>query len=420
MGGYYGAEKTNTLFTFRYSKGVKEKRGKNSEIAPCIKEIGMNNSIRVGNLFGIPLYVNPSWFLVLGLVTLTYGNGLAAQFPMLPGVSAWGLGLITALLLFSSVLAHELGHSFVALRQGIAVKSITLFLFGGFANLDKESKTPAGAFWVAIAGPLVSLLLFGLATAIGFGTGISGPLGTILNVLASVNLALALFNLIPGLPLDGGNILKAIVWKITGNPYQGITFASRVGQILGWIAIASGLLPLIALGSTANVWNILIGWFVLQNAGRSAQYAAVQNQLTGLTAADAVSPQSPVVFENLSLRELADQQILNSRQWRKFLVTNAAGQLTGAIAIDALQTIPKDLWAETPVRQLVQPIASSMIVQSNQPLSEVVNLLETQQLPVLSVVESNGVLLGLLEKAAIVNLLQNGNLLQSRVQVNPA
>jgi Zn-dependent protease len=199
----------------------------------------MNGNIRVGNLFGIPFYVNPSWFLVLGLVTLTYGNGLAAQFSSLTGVVPFVLGLATALLLFASVVAHELGHSFVALRQGIKVHSITLFLFGGLASLEKESETPAGAFWVAIAGPLVSFLIFGIATLLGGSLQLTGPIGAILGLLAYVNLTLGIFNLIPGLPLDGGNILKAAVWKITGNPYKGVKFASRVGQAFGWVSCLS-------------------------------------------------------------------------------------------------------------------------------------------------------------------------------------
>ncbi len=277
----------------------------------------MNDTIRVGNLFGIPFYIHPSWFLVLGLVTWSYSNALAAQFPQLGGGAALLLGLLTALLLFSSVIAHELGHSFVAIRQGINVKSITLFIFGGLANLEKESETPAQAFAVAIAGPLVSLALFVLLTAVGLGSGISGPSAAILGVVASVNLALALFNLIPGLPLDGGNILKSIVWKITGNPYKGITFAGRVGQIFGWLAIASGLLPLLLFGSFANFWNLLIGFFLLQNAGNAAQFAKVQEQLTGLTAADAVTPDSPIVSANLTLRKFADELLGNEQKWRR-------------------------------------------------------------------------------------------------------
>ncbi|WP_026734243.1 site-2 protease family protein [Fischerella sp. PCC 9605] len=374
----------------------------------------MNGTIRVGNLFGIPFYIHPSWFFVLGLVTWSYSNGLAAQFPQLGGGLALLLGLMTALLLFSSVVAHELGHSFVAIRQKIDVKSITLFIFGGLASLEKESETPAEAFWVAIAGPLVSLVLFGIFTAIGFATAASGPLAAILGLLAYINLALALFNLIPGLPLDGGNILKAAVWKITGNPYKGVVFASRVGQIFGWVAIASGLLPLLFFGSFANFWNLLIGFFLLQNAGNAAQFARVQEQLQGLTAADAVTVNSPVVSANLTLREFADEQILNGQNWRRFLVTDDSGQLLGAVNVNDMRSIPAVLWSETLVREIMQPIEVSSTVKSDQPLLEVVQLLEGQKLSALPVIRDNGALVGILEKAAIINLLQK------RVQTNPA
>lgn len=374
----------------------------------------MNGTIRVGNLFGIPFYIHPSWFLVLGLVAWSYSSGLAAQFPQLSGGLALLLGLITALSLFASVVAHELGHSFIAIRQGIDVKSITLFIFGGLASLEKESETPAEAFWVAIAGPLVSLLLCGIFTAIGVTTAASGPLAAILGVLAAVNLALALFNLIPGLPLDGGNILKALVWKITGNPYKGMTFAGRVGQIFGWVAIASGLLPLLLFGSFANFWNLLVGFFLLQNAGNAAQYARVQEQLTGLTAADAVTANSPIVSANLSLREFADEQIISAQDWRKFLVTDNEGQLVGAIAVNDLRTIPTTLWSETQVREVMRPIAQTTTVTSDRPLLEVVQLLEQQNLSALPVIRENGVLVGILEKAAIIQLLQR------KYQPNPA
>jgi Zn-dependent protease/CBS domain-containing protein len=366
----------------------------------------MNSTIRVGNLFGIPFYVHPSWFLVLGLVTWSYSSGLAAQFPQLGGGLPLVLGLMTALLLFGSVVAHELGHSFVAIRQGIDVKSITLFIFGGLASLEKESPTPGAAFWVAIAGPIVSLMLFATATTLGFATAASGLLAAILGLLASVNLTLALFNLIPGLPLDGGNILKAIVWKITGKSYKGVVVASRIGQIFGWLAIASGLIPLLLFGSFANFWNLLIGFFLLQNAGNAAQFARVQEKLTGLTAADVVTNDSPIVKANLSLREFADQRLLNAQEYRRFLVTDEQGQLLGAISVDDLRTIPNTLWAETQVIKVMKQIEQSTTVQSDQPLLEVVRLLETQKLSALTVIRENGLLVGILEKAAIINLLQ--------------
>ncbi|WP_392534107.1 site-2 protease family protein [Nostoc sp. C117] len=374
----------------------------------------MNGTIRVGNLFGIPFYIHPSWFLVLGLVTWSYSSGLGAQFPQLSAGLALLLGLMTALMLFASVVAHELGHSFVAIRQGIDVKSITLFIFGGLASLEKESKTPGEAFWVAIAGPLVSLLLFGALTAIGVTSSASGPLAAILAVLASVNLALALFNLIPGLPLDGGNILKAIVWKITGNPYKGVTFASRVGQIFGWVAVLSGILPLVLFGNFGNFWNLLIGFFLLQNAGNAAQFARVQEKLTGLTAEDAVTADSPVVSANLTLREFADERVVSGQNWNRFLVIDDDGQLVGAIGIDNLRSIPTVLWSETQIKEVMRPITESTTVQSDRPLLEVMQLLEEQKVTVLPVISKNGVLVGILEKAEIIRLLQ------SRTQLNPA
>ncbi len=374
----------------------------------------MNSSIRIGKLFGIPFYVNPSWFLVLGLVTWTYGSGLATAFPYLGNGLALLLGLITALMLFASVVAHELGHSFVAIRQGIDVKSITLFIFGGLASLEKESETPSEAFWVAIAGPLVSLMLWGIFETISMTTATSEVFSVILGAIASVNLALCLFNLIPGLPLDGGNILKAIVWKITGNPNKGVVFASRVGQVFGWVAIASGLLPLLLVGSFANFWNLLIGFFLLQNARNAAQVARVQEQLTGLTAADLVASHSPIVSGDLTLRELADEQIVSGQKWYRFLVTDNDGQLLGAISLDHFRSIPKQLWSETLTKEVMRPIAESSIVQANRPLLEVMQLIEKHKLSALTVIRDNGVLVGILEKTAILSLLQK------RMLSNPA
>ncbi|MBD1854884.1 MULTISPECIES: CBS domain-containing protein, partial [Leptolyngbya] len=190
-------------------------------------------------------------------------------------------------------------------------------------------------------------------------------------------------------------------------PYKGMKVAGRVGQLIGWLAIASGLLPLVVFGGGLNFWNILIGWFLLQNASQAAQYGVVLDRLAGLTASDAVSTNSPVVAASSTLREFADQRILDQRVWQKFLVTNAEGQLLGTLSIEDLKAIPSDLWSETLVQTLVKPLDPSLMVQSDRPLSEVATLLEERKLTALSVVQENNILVGLLEKTAIVNLLQN-------------
>lgn len=367
----------------------------------------MNNSIRVGNLFGIPFYINVSWFLVLALVTWNYGSGLAYGFQSLTGLMPWLLGLGAALLLFASVLAHELGHSFVAMSQGIGVRSITLFLFGGLAALERDSDSPSGAFWVAIAGPAVSLALFGLFTVANVALPLAGPLAAIVSLLAYVNLILASFNLIPGLPLDGGNVLKALVWKITGNPYKGIEFASRVGQFLGWTAIVLGVMAVLGLSQLGSIWTLLIGFFLLQNANRTAQFAEVQSKLDGLTAADAIVPDSPIVAQSATLRQFADQVLLSAGNgWQKFLVTDDTGRLVGLFQLEVLRDIPNDEWGHVQIHERMEVISNLETVESGKPLMDVVKLLEEKQLQSLVVTEANGLLLGLLEKGSIRDLLQ--------------
>jgi Zn-dependent protease len=368
----------------------------------------MNGNLRVGNLFGIPFYVNVSWFLVLSLVTWQYGSGLAASFPYLAGALPWVLGLGAALMLFASVLAHELGHSFAARKQGIGVNSITLFLFGGLASLEKESETPKGAFWVAIAGPLVSFALFGLFSIAGLILPLSGPIAGIVGLLAYINLALGAFNLIPGMPLDGGNVLKAIVWKITGQPHKGLVFASRMGQVIGWSAIALGAASIVGLSPVGSIWTLLIGLFMLQNANRTAQFGEVQGRLTGLTAADAMAQDSPVIEANRSLREFADNALLAAPSaWRKFLVADETGLLVGTVLVDALKQVPREQWASTTVAAIMESADDVLTVGVDQPLMEVIKTLETQKIQSLAVIGNDGALAGLLEKTSIQSLLQS-------------
>ncbi len=364
----------------------------------------MNGNIRVGQIFGIPFYINPSWFLILVLVTLSYGSDLA-RFPGLSGPLAFILGFVVALLLFASVVAHELGHSFAALSQGIEVKSITLFLFGGLASLEKESATPFESFMVAIAGPLVSLLLFALFFIMGTQLTFSAPLTAILSLLAYINLALGLFNLIPGLPLDGGNILKALVWQLTGNPNKGIIFASRVGQLLGWIGIIIGGLAVLGISTVGNLWTMLIGFFLLQNAKFSAQSAQIQEILNQYKISDVISPDSPVVDSELTLRDFANNYVIGQNKWKRFLVIDESRKLVGAIDVEDLKKVSTSLWTETHVRELTHSVDALTTIDPGQSLLTALQVMESQKTPQLAVVSGDGVVLGLIERDSIRNLL---------------
>lgn len=364
----------------------------------------MNGNIRIGNLFGIPFFINPSWFFVLGLVTWSYGSNLT-QFPELTGIMPWFLGLVAALLLFSSVLAHELGHSFVAISQGIPVKSITLFIFGGLATLEKESDTPLQAFLVAVAGPLVSVLLFGLFSFVAATATLSLPLKAIVSLVAYINLVLALFNMIPGLPLDGGNVLKAIVWKITGNPNKGIIFAGRVGQAIGWLGIGLGFLSILGISQVGSIWTLFIGAFLLRNAGFAAQSAAVQDKLGQYTALDAIVADSPLVHSNLTVREFVNDYVIGKEKWKKFLVVDEEQNLLGEIAIADLKQTPTSQWNEIYIHELIQPVSPKNIISANTSLLDVAKEFETNTPRELVVVAETGKVFGLLDKASIINLM---------------
>jgi len=378
----------------------------------------MNGNIRFGNLFGIPFFINPSWFFVLALVTWTYGQGLT-EFPSLTGATPWLLGLFTALLLFSSVLAHELGHSFVAISQGIPVKSITLFIFGGLATLEKESETPLQAFLVAIAGPLVSLLLFGLFTLVVSNVTLSLPLQAIIGLLAYINLVLAAFNMIPGLPLDGGNVLKAIVWKVTGNPNKGVIIAGRVGQVIGWIAIALGIFSFFDIGP-GSIWTLLIGTFLLQNAGFAAQSATVQDKLSQYTAQDAVIPDSPIVDSNLSIREFVNNYVIGKERWKKFLVVDENRQLLGSVTTEDLKQIHTSEWNDVYLTKLVTPVPEADKIAADTSLLDAAKLFETIKPNELVVVNDSGMVLGLLEKASIIKLMTEEEDIENKAVIESA
>ena len=252
----------------------------------------MQTGWRIGSLIGIPLFLDPLWFVILALGTLNY----SVAYLQWGTVLAWSAGLVMALLLFGSVLLHELGHSLVARSQGIKVNSITLFLFGGIASIEEESKTPGQAFQVAIAGPAVSIALFVLLTLLGQALPASSPASAMAADLAKINVVLAVFNLIPGLPLDGGQVLKAAVWKVTGNRFQAVHWAARAGQILGWLAIATGIAVDFFTGElVSGLWIALLGWFGIRNASAYNRVTTWQEAFLHLVAADAMTSEFRVV-----------------------------------------------------------------------------------------------------------------------------
>jgi Zn-dependent protease/CBS domain-containing protein len=364
---------------------------------------------RIGSLFGIPLYIDLSWLYVLAIFTYINGSRLQERYSEWGNGLVWGTGFLMTLLLFGSVLLHELGHSLVARSQGIAVNAITLFLFGGVASIDRESKTPGQAFQVAIAGPAVSIALFLLLTLLGRIPPLDGPVKVLAENVASVNLILALFNLIPGLPLDGGQVLKAAVWKLTGNRYSGVRWAAKSGLILGWGAILLGLFTILQEGSTAfggAFWLALIGWFILSNASKYDQLTSVQEALLQILAQEAMTRDFRVVNADMTLRQFADEYILRNVQTGEVIYqpyyAASDGRYRGLVSVEDFNFVERSLWETQTLQSIVRPLTQIVTVEEKTPLVEAINCMEANQLRRITVLSPAGAIAGVIDRSDIV------------------
>lgn len=367
----------------------------------------MQKNWQIGSLFGIPLCLDPLWFVIVGLATLNFG----VAYQGWGSVIGWSAGVVMALLLFTSVLLHELGHSLVAQSQGIKVNSITLFFFGGIASIDEESKTPGKAFQVAIAGPGVSIILFLLLT-LGYQV---IPDTLLLNVmvrdLARINLVVALFNLIPGLPLDGGQVLKAALWKITGDRFQAVHWAAKSGQILGYAAIAFGFaIDLFTQELVTGLWIVLLGWFAIRNANNYDNVTTLQETLIKLQASDAMTRNFRVVDANQTLREFAELYLLDTSSPHTLYNPHSYfaasdGRYRGLVKVDDLRTIERSNWEITTLYTIVHPLNTIPTVSESTSLADVINKLENQQLPQITVLSAAGAVAGVIDRGDTVKCL---------------
>jgi Zn-dependent protease len=366
----------------------------------------MRGQWQIGSFFGIPFYLDTSWFIIVGLVSLANATEINQQ--ILGNNQIWlggVLGLLLALLLFASVLLHELGHSLAARTQGITVNSITLFLFGGVAAIERESKTPLGAFWVAIAGPLVSFALF-----IFFWTmGNLGQQWLIVRYfgqnLGQINLFLGLFNLIPGLPMDGGQILKALVWKLSGDRLVGVRWAARSGQGIGLIGVALGLISLFVIGDAGGAWLALVGWFVWRNANAYERTSNLQSGLKMIRATEVMTREFRVVNANLTLREFAETYLLQGNQNLVPYYAASDGRYRGLVRVNLLQDIERSEWDWLTLQDIAIPLTESPHVGENSTLVEIINQLEKSGDRALTVLSPAAAVAGVIDRGDVVKAI---------------
>jgi Zn-dependent protease/predicted transcriptional regulator len=313
--------------------------------------------LKIATIFGIPVYLHSSWFLIFFLNTYLLADRFAFLNRNWTQVQHWSLALATSALFFGSVLFHELAHSVVALQYRIPVTSITLFIFGGVARIARDPARALHEFFIAAAGPLSSYLLAGAFAILAWTT----QPGTLIHAagiwLSTINFWLATFNLAPAFPLDGGRIFRSVIWGLTGGYTRSTRIAARSGQ-----AIAYGMMALgfgnVLLGRQSGgglfqgLWLAFIGWFLLTMAKQSYAQAVTQGALHGLTVADVMAPETPVVARDLSLREYSQEAALTKS--RAHLVV-ADGKLAGLMTIHSLKAVPQEEWETTSVQAAMLP-----------------------------------------------------------------
>jgi Zn-dependent protease/CBS domain-containing protein len=366
----------------------------------------MNGSFRLGKLLGIPIHLHYSWFFIFALVTLSLsGFYFPELYPDWSPQLAWGVGVATSLFFFASVVAHELTHSLVSMRFGVPVRSITLFIFGGVARISREPILPRGELLMALAGPLCSLFLGGLFWGLALlAAPVSQPVNALAAWLARINVLLAVFNLIPGFPLDGGRVFRSLVWGATKDLRRATRYATFLGQGIAYLFIFGGiLLAFLTRDWVSGLWLAFIGWFLENAASSSYRQAVLRDALKGITAAEVMTQDCSLVPPNLSVQELVESNVLHSGR-RCFMVASGE-KLEGMITLHHIKAVARPLWPITPVSQAMIPIDQ---VQTASPQEEMVSLLErmdSQDINQLPVVEG-GRLLGIVARDNILRFIR--------------
>jgi Zn-dependent protease len=363
-------------------------------------------TIPLGRILGIPIGLDYSWFLIFIVLTWSLAASYyPAEFKQWSTLQYWVVGAVTAVLLFVSVLLHELGHSVIALRYKIPVRSITLFIFGGVAQIASEPPSATAEFWIAIAGPIVSFALaalFGLAQPMVAGF---SPLFALAKYLAYINGTLGLFNLIPGFPLDGGRVFRAIVWGITHSLRRATLVAATVGRVIAFLFILFGVWQMFAGNLIGGLWIAFIGWFLESAANSQVQQQTTHDLLYGHKVSQAMNRNYTVIPDNITLQELADEHILGSGR-RFFIVDGTGNEVQGVLTLGSVKDVPRSEWLHTTAAQTMIPATKMNWVQPDTDLWDAVEKMDrdgVNQLPVML----DGQIQGVLSREDVIGFLHS-------------
>jgi len=375
----------------------------------------MNSNVKLGRISGIEIGLHYSWFIIAALIVFSLGEHFRQVNPNWGAGEIWIAALFTAVLFFVTLLLHELAHSLVAQSRGLKVRAITLFALGGVSQIQDDATDAKTEFWVAIAGPIASLIIgfscLGIALGLGWQRSTEPHTAAIgvLVWLGYINIALAFFNMIPGFPLDGGRVLRSLVWTITKNADRSTRIAARVGQVVAFLFILDGIWRYFSGAGFGGLWIAFIGWFLMDAAKASYAEVGTTAALRGMRVYDVMSRDCVIVNRGMSLRDFVDIYLLKTGQ-RCFAVEDQ-GRLVGIITPRDVSNISRDRWDVTTVREAMRPLQELHVIAPDTPVLDALKLMarnDVNQLPVVA----NGTLQGMISRSQLVQLLQVRSVLQ--------
>jgi Zn-dependent protease len=358
---------------------------------------------QIARVFGIPIFLHPTWVVIFLLVALTLNATIAAEAPGVGTVPRWFAAVSTALLFFGSILFHELSHSLLARRHRVPVRSITLFFFGGVAAIDQNPPTPRAEFEIAIAGPIASGLLALGFSALGglFAAGSADAL--MFAWLGRINLSVAVFNLLPGLPLDGGRVLRAWLWARQGDATRATRLAARVGQLLAYALIGLGAAAALAGGSAiGGLWLAFIGWFLLTASAASARQAEIDATLEGLRARDLLTREIAWLDGSASVGTFARDLVMRGKRWA---LVGAPGIATGIVTISDVKRVPAQEWDGTSVASIATPMERVATAPPEASVRELLQQMGSREVNQIPIVEGARIV-GAVTREAVVHAIQ--------------
>ena len=363
----------------------------------------LREGISIGKAFGIPLRLYYSWFIVFVLITWSLAYNFVHAYPHWSLVNSIVTGVITSLLFFGSVLAHELSHSVVAKAAGIPIQSINLFIFGGVSQLGEEPKQPQVEFRMALAGPLSSLVLGGIFLAIWYWLGdMLEFIKAICFWLGWINIALAAFNLVPGFPLDGGRVLRSLLWWQSQDLRKATRIASNIGRGIGYLLIFIGI-ALIFFGNWIDgLWLAFIGWFLENAAASSYRQLALQDILRGHHVSELMIRDCPTVPPQVTIQQLVNDQILTSGRRCFPVVQN--DRILGLITMHNIKGAPREQWSAKTAVEVMTPFANLKSVGPDEDLTTVLKILTEQNINQLLVVE-DGKIVGIIARDHLLSFI---------------